>query len=348
LSEPTVSVIVPTFQRAEALRRTLAALLTLDYPEELLEIIVVDDGSCDSTPATVTTFPRVTYVRQSNSGVSVARNRGFWASSSDVLMFVDDDIVVQPDNVRQHLAVRAEYEECIVSGHSEFAPEIRTELERSPFGRFRLWTEDVAKAEQARQWGASGRIHPTTVATQNITIGREMFLRLDGFDERFPVGAEDQDLCWRAQALGCTIVHDYSIKVVHNDQHRDLLSLCRREERGAVGIVCLSKKHADFPAPEALALNGPIRSGDSPRVLARKIVRSTLSRSLPLWFAHRLVRLLEAVQPSGGRLLDFCYRGITGLYVFRGIRRGFYVTSRDPWRQAHRQREVRPRSRSAS
>ena len=336
MSTPTVSVIVPTFQRAAALRRTLDALCALDYPAELLEIIVVDDGSTDSTAGVVAGLPRVIYARQSNSGVAVARNHGARLANGEILMFVDDDIVVAPDNLRRHLTVRADHGDCIVSGHSEFDHELRAELANTPFGRYRLWTEDVAKTDLASQWGAAGQIEPPTVATQNITISRETFGRLDGFDERFPVGAEDQDLCWRARAAGCAIVHDYDIRVIHNDQHVDLLALCKREERGAVGAVCLARKHPELPAPPALALNGPLSASDRPRVVIRKLVRSVLSQPLALRAARRLVAVAEAVHPDGGRPLMWLYRSVTGLYVFRGVRRGFRVTATDTWLPAHR------------
>jgi GT2 family glycosyltransferase len=256
-------------------------------------------------------------------------------------MFLDDDIVVAPDNVRRHLAVRAEhasYRDCIVSGHSEFPADLRATLEQSPLGRFRLWMEDVSKTEEARKWGAEGRIMPFGVPTQNLSIGSAFFHELGGFDESFPsIGAEDQDLCWRARRVGCAIVHDYDIRVIHNDQHRDLRALCRREQRGAVGVVCLTRKHADFPKPAAIELNGLVRCHDSPRLIVRKLVRGGLSRRVPLLIAHRIVRGVEAARPGGGWPLEYLYRAVTGLYVFRGIRQGLKLTSREPWDPAIRE-----------
>lgn len=336
MSPPAVSVIVPTYQRASALESTLAALCAIDYPDDLLEILVVDDGSTDLTSAAVSRFPAIRYIKQPNSGVATARNRGARSAAGEILMFVDDDIIVGPDNVKRHLAVRADCGECIVSGHSEFATEVRALLERSAFGRFRLWAEDSAKLDEASRWGSHGRIRPLTVPTQNLSISRRLFCQLGGFDERFPVGAEDQDLCWRARAAGCAIVHDYDIRVIHNDQHRDLLALCRREERGAIGAVCLARKHPDFPAPSALTLNGPLLATDSPRLLIRKLFRGGLSRRIPLWIGLQVVKGVEIVRPDGGWPLQFLYRALTGLYVFRGVRRGLRVTSRSQWAPAHR------------
>lgn len=338
MSQPRVTVIVPTYERCETLKSTLTALRDLDYPSELLETIVVDDGSKDETEQTVRAFPGVIYMHQSNRGVASARNAGARAARGDVLLFVDDDIVLARDNVRRHLAIHQDYGECIVAGHSAFSPEIEDKLRSSPFGRFRLWAERVWKQEYADRWGSQGRIHPPAVPTQNLSIRRDLFWRLDGFDERFPVGGEDQDLCWRARAVGCALIYDYGIRVIHNDQHRDLMALCRREERGAIGLVCLVRKHPDFPRPAALELNGPLRRRDSVPAAIRKLSRSALSAAPALWVAHRVIRAAEKLRPHGGDGLDLLYRSITGLYVFRGIRRGYRLTSGRAWEAVDRAR----------
>ncbi|TMK39847.1 MAG: glycosyltransferase [Actinobacteria bacterium] len=332
LGELSVSVVVPTFERAEQLRRTLSALCALDYPAELLEIIVVDDGSMDDTPEALRAIepgcPSVRYVRQSNLGVATARNRGARYANGDIVMFVDDDIVVPPHNVRQHLAARAEYGECIVSGHSEFSPELRAALHRTPFGRFRLEREDYFKADLAARFGSHGRILPDGLSAQNISIGRDTFWTLGGFDEEFPfAGAEDHDFARRARQAGCTIVHDYDIRVLHLDEHRDLHAYCRRQERSAITAVYLARKYPDQLNEPIINRNAPLRRGDSVRVSARKITRALLSHRISLAIAHLIVGAIELLRPKGGWPLEVAYRWMTGLYVFRGVRLGFRLTS---------------------
>ena len=283
-----------------------------------------------------TRFPRIQYVRQSNRGVAAARNHGARLATGEILIFVDDDIAVRTDNIRRHLAVRELYAECVVAGHSEFDPGLREQLVGSPLGRFRLWCEDVVQTYEAGRWGNQGRIEVPTVDTQNLSIRQSLFWRIDGFDERFPVGAEDQDLCWRAGAAGAVVVRDHDIRVVHNDQHRDLFSLCQREERGAIGIVYLARKHPDFPPPTSLKLNGPLQRADSPRLAVRKILRSAMTRPIALAAAHRLVRAVEIARPRGGWPLEYLYRAITGLYVFRGTRQGLRLTRGQTWGPAHK------------
>jgi GT2 family glycosyltransferase len=312
------------------------ALSSLEYPPALLEVLVVDDGSTDSTPAIATTFPRIRFVRQPNRGVSAARNHGAQLAIGEILIFFDDDIAVSTDNIRRHLAARELYAECVVAGHSEFDRRLREQLLSSPLGRFRVWCEDVVQSCEAERWGTRGRVEVPTVDTQNMSIARSLFWRIGGFDERFPVGAEDQDLCWRARSAGAVVVRDHDIRVIHNDQHRDLVSLCHREERGAIGIVYMTRKHPDFPTPASLELNGPLRLTDPPRLATRKLVRSAMTRPIALAAAHRLIHAVETVRPRGGWPLEYLYRAITGLYVFRGTRQGMRLTRGQTLRRAHK------------
>jgi len=104
VSAPTVSVIVPTYNRASLIEKTLESLLVQTHPPH--EIIVVDDGSTDDTAQVVARFsPQVRYVLQENGGVSRARNHGASLASGEWLAFVDSDDVWHPDKLR--LQIRA-------------------------------------------------------------------------------------------------------------------------------------------------------------------------------------------------------------------------------------------------
>jgi GT2 family glycosyltransferase len=317
------SVIVPTYNRPTALARTLGALRALDFPRDLLEIIVVDTGAPGGEAASVADSHGASYARCPTRGVAAARNHGARQASGELLLFVDDDIVVGPSNLSQHEAIHATCDRCLVSGHWEFDPELRRRLEATPLGRYRLAYEDLYNRPAGADGNASsGRVHPRTLAASNLSVKAEVFWSLDGFDESFPVAAEDQDLTWRAAQSGCTLVYDFDIRVVHNDQHADLDALTMRLERSAMGVVVFTRKNPDAPAVEMVAVNGPVQRGDSVRTVARKLSRDVLSRRTPLALAHRVVKLAERMRPNGGWPLEFLYHAVGGLHVFRGVRRG--------------------------
>jgi glycosyltransferase involved in cell wall biosynthesis len=99
-----ISVVVPTYNRADILGRTIASVLAQSLPPD--EVIVVDDGSTDDTAALVATFgSRVRYLRQANAGVSVARNHGASLAGGRWLAFVDSDDLWRPRKLELQMGV---------------------------------------------------------------------------------------------------------------------------------------------------------------------------------------------------------------------------------------------------
>ena len=319
------SIVVPTFQRAEALRITLAAIAALDPGP--FEIVVVDDGSTDETRLVVCELQsqdeRFRYVGQANAGVAAARNKGARASQGEVVMFIDDDIVVHPDNLARHLAVHAERPRALVAGHAVLAVDVQMELARSAFGRYRLALEEYFVADIAERYGGHGRVSPVCIGVANASLSRTLFDDIGGFDESFPfAGAEDQDFCRRVWLAGGEVVLDYDIGVIHNDQHRDFASYCRRQERSAVTTVCLAAKYPEVFDEPMLRLNGPVRAGDPLRVVVRKLSRGVLTHSSITQALLTITRLLERLRLNDQRLIGRVYRSVIALHIFRGVRRG--------------------------
>ena len=90
---PFVSVIIPVLNGERTIRECLASLIKMDYPVERREILVVDNGSTDSTAEIVKSFP-VRYLREERPGPSAARNKGIEAGKGEILAFTDADCVV--------------------------------------------------------------------------------------------------------------------------------------------------------------------------------------------------------------------------------------------------------------
>ncbi len=86
---PTVSVILPVRNGARWIRGKLDSLLALDYPRDLLQIIVVDDGSDDDTAALASAVEGVEVVRLAPGGKALALNAGIARASGEVLFFTD-------------------------------------------------------------------------------------------------------------------------------------------------------------------------------------------------------------------------------------------------------------------
>lgn len=100
----TVSVIIPTYNRAQLLTQAIDCLLEQTRVPD--EIIVVDDGSTDNTLEVLARYgPPVRVIQQENAGPGIARNRGIEAATGDLLAFLDSDDTLDPESIRK----RAEY-----------------------------------------------------------------------------------------------------------------------------------------------------------------------------------------------------------------------------------------------
>jgi len=322
-----VSFVVSTYRRPDVLESTLEALVSVDYDVSSYEVIVVDDGSGDSTPAVTASFagrgPDVRYVAQPNSGVATARNTGATNARGELLIFLDDDIVVQPDHIRAHLAARKAYGDCLVNGHWEFSPAILVALEETPFGRYRIEFEEQVKDGNEKVPLGDGRLRPHEVTAANLSISAALFRRLGGFDQAFPyAGAEDAEFGHRAREAGCMFVYDPAIQLEHNDQRVTLEQLCRRYQRGAVTSVYLVARHpAAHSSDELLLENAPITECDPWRWRVKKALKHVYASPVGLFLVRRIVAVLERRAPDSP-LLRRLYSMTIGAYIFRGVHEG--------------------------
>lgn len=103
-ARPLVSVIVPTFNRADLLRQTVDSVLAQTYPA--LELVVVDDGSTDGTAAVLRGYgDRLRRVRQENRGGTAARNAGTRVARGAFLNWLDHDDRMLPSKIARQMAV---------------------------------------------------------------------------------------------------------------------------------------------------------------------------------------------------------------------------------------------------
>jgi len=103
-----VSVIIPAYNSGPYLTETIESVLRQTYPHR--EIIVVDDGSTDDTPARVARYgPALTYIRQAQGGVGAARNRGVAAARGDYIALLDHDDLWVPEKLEVQVEVAARH-----------------------------------------------------------------------------------------------------------------------------------------------------------------------------------------------------------------------------------------------
>ncbi len=114
-----VSVVIPCFDQAHFLPAAIESVLGQTYGH--VEVVVVDDGSTDNTPAVVRRYPSVQYVRQENRGLAEARNTGLRESLGDHVVFLDADDLLHPGALSAGVdALEAHPEAAFVFGYSSY------------------------------------------------------------------------------------------------------------------------------------------------------------------------------------------------------------------------------------
>ena len=178
-----VAVIIPTYNRGHTLARALDSVL--QQTTQPNEIWVIDDGSTDNTPALLEEhYPQIDVVRQENSGVSAARNRGVNKSRSDWLAFLDSDDEWLPQKLECQFAAIKEDPEINIVHTDEIW--IRNGVRVNPMQKHRKQGGDIF--EQSLGLCA---MSPSTILLRRCLIEEE-----GGFDESLPA-CEDYDLWLR-------------------------------------------------------------------------------------------------------------------------------------------------------
>jgi glycosyltransferase involved in cell wall biosynthesis len=198
-----VSVVVPTYQRRDSVRRLLDALALQDMGPRSYEVVVAVDGSTDGTAELLrslhTQFP-TRVVEQPNRGRAAACNLGISQASAALIVLLDDDMQPTPGMLRGHLRA-----------HDGAAPRVAVgpvpivvPPDASPIVQYRAAVFD-AKAERLSQPGYTPRIGDVYMG--NVSFPRDLFQTAGGFNEKFRAyGHEDFELLRRMLEAGGSIV----------------------------------------------------------------------------------------------------------------------------------------------
>jgi len=137
---PAVSVIIPAFNRAWCLQTTLQSVWGQTIKN--FEVIVVDDGSTDSTPALIRQFPQVRYHRwEDNRGVSAARNQGIQMAQGEWVCFLDSDDQWVETKLQAQVDWMQEHPDCPACYTDEIW--IRNGVRVNPKNKHRKYTGDI-------------------------------------------------------------------------------------------------------------------------------------------------------------------------------------------------------------
>jgi GT2 family glycosyltransferase len=296
---PKMSVVICSFNGEAGVDRCIRAL-AVQTIRSSLELIVVDDGSTDSTSAVGQRHAAVVIRHATNLGLAAARHSGVAAARAPVVAFLDDDCEPEPQWAEQLLAG---YEDGVIGVGGPILP-------AAPYGFMRgyLKRHNPLKPQESslavsnrltyrfklyiqRQWTQTedlSRREVYSLVGTNMSFLRRALSEIGQFDERFRLGGEDQDLCMRLMKSfpsgrllfvpGACVVHHFKSSI------RDTLRRSRAYGRGSATL------YRKWPAVPPTLFPGPL-------VVPVLVVLSTRRP----WLAAAAIAVPHLLYPQGLR-----------------------------------------------
>jgi glycosyltransferase involved in cell wall biosynthesis len=281
--DPLVTIIVPCYNGAAFLEETLRSALAQSY--RAVEIIVIDDGSTDSSPEIAQRLP-VRYIRQENHGLSEARNVGIRESKGSYVVFLDADDRLLPEAIESGLHALETHPDCAIAvGDHVFIAADGSHLGNSDKGGEVHWHYEALLKSNFIEMISS------------VLFRRSVFDEVGGFDPTIRV-AEDYDLYLRiarVRPICChaVIVAEYRMHRTNTSRNSELMLTTTLQ------VLNRQRRYVRYDARRLLAFCDGVRSWRKQygRQLASELA-SSFSAIRPDHL-HRKLRILARCYPQG-------------------------------------------------
>lgn len=243
-----LSVVVPTYNRAGLIRKSINTIYQQTLAVDQYEVLVIDDGSTDGTREILQKLREKYGFRlylQDNSGPAAARNRGIRQAHHAVIVFIQDDIVVTESFLDEHLKFHQKYnrETTGVVGFTTWHPELQV----TPFMH---WLEHGGPQFDYDRLQGKTRVDHLAFYTSNLSLRRSFLLDNNYLDENFfgqagVTAYEDTEWGWRLMKEGLELFYNPDARAYHHHQ-QDLERVSQRRFHMGRLSHLLSKKHPEI------------------------------------------------------------------------------------------------------
>jgi glycosyltransferase involved in cell wall biosynthesis/exo-beta-1,3-glucanase (GH17 family) len=280
---PTLTVIVCAYNAAATINECLSNLCALDYPG--LEVVVVDDGSTDSTPEIARRYPRARLLTIEHAGLATARNAGYAAATGDVVAYLDAD--AYPTREWPYYLVLG-LDGPIVAGAG--GPNVPPPTDgtggqivaRAPGGPVHvLFTDDRAEH----------------VPGCNMAFWKNMLAETGGFDPIYTAAGDDVDICWKVLDRGWEIGFHPAAQVWHH-RRPGLRQYLRQQKGYGRAEALVEQRHPDRFNPAGSARwRGRIYNSLTPGAARQRVYRGLYGAAA-----------FQSIYRSGGHALDLAHQ----------------------------------------
>ena len=316
---PVFSVVIPTYNRVDALKRVLSAWEAQVPVDISFEAVVVDDGSEDETALFLESISSARFSLrtdfQVNSGPAAARNRGLRMAKGKYLLFTGDDIEPAPNLLRSHLEEhrRLADDRWAVLGRIDWASDLQLTSTMKH-------VDGVGAQQFGFHYMRGGKEYDFRhFYTSNVSVSRDLLAKEpSGFSTDFPLAAfEDAEYAYRLRRHGLRIIYQASARAWHNHPYNVGAFFLRQVACGQMAAVLIRK----WPRTRSLIGGDAVVRGRRRMRFAlppRRRRLTIIAQQLDDW-EERAVVLASAFDRPATSFIDPLLRGLFQYAYLKGL-----------------------------
>lgn len=287
-----ISIVISSYNRENKILKTVKSLFASDLTGfHAIELLIIDDGSPkpvrDLLPAFGTNPGIITLrlLEQDNAGIGTTRNRGFREASSPIVLFIDDDIILHKDSIRQLYQAMLQQGGPVIFGSYPFISHQSAALER--FARHLFDYDSISNTPSFRK--VEG------ITSGLLCVNKSKLGIPDNFyrDELSVPAAEEHELIARFHKQGIPIYHAQHVTAIHN-HHLELKWLVVQQYKYGLGTAEALSKYPDITGMERYtALKQTMEQQGGLRNSLKNFLSSAIGRKALLLYTSLVNRLFS-------------------------------------------------------
>jgi glycosyltransferase involved in cell wall biosynthesis len=309
-----ISIVVSSFNRENKIRQTVESIFRSDLTSfKAVELIIIDDGSpnpVENALASATQVPEpicMRLIKQTNLGIGATRNRGFREARSKLVLFLDDDIILERDTVKKIVEGEKEHPGGVIFGNYPFISHNSESLHRFAAKLFNY--DGITTKKEFERVDA--------ITSGLLCVNKERLGNPQNFyrDDMTVPAAEEHEVIARFSRMGIQIFHAKHIVATHN-HHLELGWLARQQFKYGMATA-----EAFVKSPEILEMDKFVSMKRSLEPKGWKKIVKSFFVSPPgrgLFFAY--ARLLERITPAKNHNRVFGL--LTTIFFYAGYKQG--------------------------
>jgi GT2 family glycosyltransferase len=312
-----VTLILTTYNRPSILEKSVAALHRQELKNTEIEIIVVDDCSKDENSEmaakVIAKFPGIRYHRNlQNKGLSGSRNAGARLGTGEFILFLDDDIIVEPNYVMGHVEILASATNIATVGSLRFPPELTKDNNLMKY----LSSRELRQRNFSQDFLQD--LDPQYLGGGICGMRKSDYIKVNGFNETYLFyGGEDVDMGYSLQSAGVRILYAANAKADHYDTVTIDRYRSKYMESGREGIKLMLTRNPNFFKNSAIHYLLPVAKNES---IGAKVAKFIVQKLVGGTTENLLRTIAKLTNKKSGLYSKRLYHALFACWMYQGLK----------------------------